>query len=70
MINALVIVVAVAVAGWLAFSKRLAGSSTWQATVTPLASIMGGGYLVSELLFGGSVGVYAVFCMAGPLLLA
>ena len=70
MLDALVILVALSVGAWLAFSKRLAGSTTWQATVTPLASIMGSGFLVSAPLLGGSVGVYAVFCMAGLLLLA
>jgi hypothetical protein len=43
MLNAVIILVAVALAGYLALSKRLAASSDWKATVTPLASIMGSG---------------------------
>ena len=68
--NAVIILVAVALAGFLAFSKRLAASSTWKATVTPLASIMGSGFLVSAPLLCGIVGNLAFFCMAVLLALA
>ncbi len=68
--NAVVLVVALAVGAWLAFSPRLSGSSRWKATVTPLASIMGSGFLVSAPLLGATAGNFAVFCMAGLLLLA
>ena len=47
MLNVIIITIAVALGGYLALSKRLAGSSNWKATVTPLASIMGSGFLVS-----------------------
>jgi hypothetical protein len=70
MLNAIIIVVAVLSTGYLAFSKRLAGSSDWKATVTPLASIMGSGFLVSAPLLAGIVGNLAVFCMAMLLALA
>ncbi len=70
MINAIIIVTAVLLGGYLAFSKRLSKSSNWQATVTPLASIMGSGFLVSAPLLAGIVGKLALFCMAGLLLLA
>jgi hypothetical protein len=56
--------------GYLAFSKRLAGSSSWKATVTPLASIMGSGFLVSAPLLAGVVGNLAVLCMGVLLVLA
>ncbi len=39
MLNIVIILVAFLLGGYLAFSKRLAGSSNWQATITPLASI-------------------------------
>jgi hypothetical protein len=65
-----IILVAVLLGGYLAFSKRLAGSSSWQATVTPLASIMGSGFLVSAPLLAGIVGNLAVFAMAALLVLA
>jgi hypothetical protein len=70
MINAVIIVVAVLLAGYLALSKRLAASSNWKATVTPLASIMGSGFLVSAPLLAGIVGNLAVVCMAMLLVLA
>ncbi|MGI9241293.1 MAG: hypothetical protein ACR2RV_10855 [Verrucomicrobiales bacterium] len=70
MLNALIIAVALATATYLAFSKRLANSSAWKATVTPLASIMGSGFLVSAPLLGGIVGNLALVCMACLLALA
>ncbi|MEK6238210.1 MAG: hypothetical protein N2C14_26140, partial [Planctomycetales bacterium] len=70
MLNVVIVVVAILLAGYLAFSKRLAASSNWKATVTPLASIMGSGFLVSAPLLGGLVGNLAVVCMAVLLALA
>ena len=70
MLSATIIVVALGLAGYLAFSKRLAASSDWKATVTPLASIMGSGFLVSAPLLAGIVGNSAIVCMALLLVLA
>lgn len=70
MLNLIIIVIAIALGGYLAFSKLLKASSNWKATVTPLASIMGSGFLVSAPLLAGSVGNLAVVCMGGLLLLA
>jgi hypothetical protein len=70
MLNTLIIAIAVALSGYLALSKRLAGSSSWKATVTPLASIMGSGFLVSAPLLAGVVGNLAVVCMGVLLVLA
>lgn len=70
MFSVLTVAVALLLATYLAFSKRLTGSSYWQGTVTPLASIMGSGFLVSAPLLGSTVGNLAVFCMAGLLVLA
>ncbi len=70
MLNAIIIVVALLLAAFLAFSKRLTGSASWRATVTPLASIMGSGFLVSAPLLAGIVGNLAVVCMAILLVLA
>jgi len=39
--NALIVVSALLIGGYLVFSPRLAKSSGWRATSTPLASIMG-----------------------------
>ncbi len=62
--NLLIIILALAAAAFLAFSPRLTKSSGWQATVTPLASIMGSGFLVSAPLLAGIVGNLALICMA------
>ena len=65
-----VVLIALSVAGYLAFSKRCLGSADWKATVTPLASIMGSGFLVSMPLLAGAVGMWAPVFMAGLLGLA
>jgi hypothetical protein len=70
MLNVIIIAVALLLAGYLAFSRRLSASSSWKATVTPLASIMGSGFLVSAPLLAGVVGNMAVVCMAMLLVLA
>ena len=69
-LNTVIIVIALAVAAYLAFSKRLKQSSSWKATVTPLASIMGSGFLISAPLLANTVGNYAVLCMVALLLIA
>jgi hypothetical protein len=69
-LNLIIIFVAFAVGGYLAFSRRLAASSGWKATVTPLASIMGSGFLISAPLLGGIVGNFAVVFMGLLLVLA
>lgn len=68
--NGMILATALAMAGYLAFSQKLAGSSDWKATVTPLASIMGSGFLVSAPLLAGVVGNLAFFFMAGLLVIA
>ncbi|MCM8533745.1 MAG: hypothetical protein NE330_21460 [Lentisphaeraceae bacterium] len=70
MINVIILVSAVVLASYLSFSKRLKKSSDWSATVTPLASIMGSGFLVSAPLLGGLVGSYAVLCISILLVIA
>lgn len=68
--NALIVIVALAGAGYLSFSPRLRKSTDWKAMVTPLASIMGSGFLVSAPLLAGVVGRNALWCMAGLLAVA
>jgi len=70
MLNLVILVTATLLAAYLAFSKRLKGSSNWKATVTPLASIMGSGFLVSAPLLAGVAGNLAVVYMAVLLVLA
>ena len=70
MMNIVIIFVTLILGCYLAFSRRLAVSSNWKAMVTPLASIMGSGFLVSAPLLAGIVGNLAVVCMAVLLVLA
>ncbi|MFC4992109.1 hypothetical protein [Rubritalea tangerina] len=70
MMNILIIAIALSVAGFLAFSKKLNTSSAWRATLTPLASIMGSGFLVCAPLIGGIAGPWSLFFMIGLLLVA
>ncbi|MFV0421324.1 hypothetical protein [Oleidesulfovibrio sp.] len=66
----IVLATAFVVAGVLLFYRPLAESSSWRAIVTPLASIMGSGFLVCAPLLYANVGNYAVWAMGGLLVLA
>ena len=68
--NFAIIFIALGLASFLAFSKKLSKSSDWQATVSPLASIMGSGFLVCAPLLSVTVGLWALPCMVGLLVLA
>src|SRR5690606_15600323 len=57
--------VVIALALWFFLSRRLLESDRWRATVTPLASIIGSGFLVSVPLLSNAVGNVAIFAMAG-----
>lgn len=70
MLSAIVVIVATVLTSFLLFSKKLKDSSFWRATMTPLASIMGSGFLVSAPLLANTVGNYAVLFMAILLLFA
>lgn len=70
MASAAILILTLCFASYLAFSKRLRNSSDWAATVTPLASIMGSGFLISAPLLANIVGIYSVFFMGGLLVLA
>jgi hypothetical protein len=70
MLSAVIIAATLATAGYLAFSRRLGRSADWRATATPLASIMGSGFLVSAPLLAGIAGSFAIVCMAALLGLA
>ena len=70
MLNWIIVLTTLLFASYLAFSKRLETSSCWKAMVTPLASIMGSGFLVSAPLLGSTVGHLAAICMGLLLVLA
>lgn len=67
--DGLVVLGAVALA-FVAFNPKLLKSDLWRATVTPLASIIGSGFLVSGPILDHAAGVYAWIAMAGLCLLA
>lgn len=70
MLDVLLVAVAILTAGILVFWPRLSRSESWAATLTPLASIMGSGFLVSAPLLSHEVGVLALPSMAILLVLA
>lgn len=57
------LVVAVGAAAFM-LSPNVLRSNNWRATVTPLASIIGSGFLVAGPILGYAAGHYAVFAMA------
>ena len=68
--NVFIVITALVVAGALALTPQLRRSTAWKATVTPLSSIMGSGFLVSAPLVATEVGVYAPFAMIALLVVA
>ncbi|NKB86997.1 MAG: hypothetical protein GKS06_02080 [Acidobacteria bacterium] len=68
--NAIAVVVALGATAALLLNPRLAGARTWRATVTPLASIIGSGFLVLGPILGRAYGELAVAVMAGLCLAA
>lgn len=60
----LITVPTLALAAAVFLSRRLRASESWRATVTPLASIIGSGFLVSLPLLATAVGVFAPLAMA------
>ncbi len=67
--NALLLTVAMVVVVVL-FHPRFRHSRDWRATVTPLASIIGSGFLVAAPLLAHAVNSWALLAMAGIVLLA
>ncbi|MBU0861323.1 MAG: hypothetical protein KKI16_05025, partial [Alphaproteobacteria bacterium] len=62
-LNVVVVAVVTAMASLLA-SRRVASAPLWRATTTPLASIIGSGFLVLGPLLGGAYGIWAILVMA------
>jgi hypothetical protein len=52
------------------FHPRLTRSRAWQATLTPLSSIIGSGFLIIAPLLASVVGVYSPLAVAGIVVLA
>lgn len=69
MIVAFAVLAALTVAGFLSFSQ-FARSADWRATVTPLASIIGSGFLICGPLLAREFGSAAILAMAALLAIA
>ena len=69
MVIVIAMLAALVVAGWLSFSS-FARSTAWRATVTPLASIIGSGFLICGPLLAREFGSAAILAMAALLLIA
>ena len=69
MLNIVVVVIAVVVLMFM-FHPRLTRSRAWQATLTPLSSIIGSGFLIIAPLLSSVVGTYAPLAVTGIVLLA
>ncbi len=60
----ILIIAAIVLTGLLLVSPQVAGSKTWRAVVTPLASIIGSGFLVLGPILDSAYGQYAPLAMA------
>lgn len=69
-INNVVVVITTLIGLYILFNKRFRTAPSWHATVTPLASIIGSGFLVSAPLLLLATGNYAVYAMLGIVLFA
>ena len=69
MLNVIVVVIAAVVLLFM-FHPRLTRSRAWQATLTPLSSIIGSGFLIVAPLHSSVVGTYAPLAVTGIVLLA
>ncbi len=69
-LNNVVVVISTTLLMFFLFHERIRNSSTWRATVTPLASIIGSGFFVSAPLLFLSTGYYASLVMLAIILVA
>lgn len=69
-INNILVIATTCVVLFILFHKRLLTSPTWRATITPLASIIGSGFLVSAPLLLLTTGNWAAVAMFGIVTIA
>ena len=69
MLNIILVAIAATVLLFM-FHPRLTNSSSWQATLTPLSSIIGSGFLVIAPLLASVVGEYSPLAVTAIVLLA
>ena len=69
MLNIILVVIAAIVLLFM-FRPRLTKSESWHATLTPLSSIIGSGFLIIAPLLASVVGAYSPFAVMGIVVLA
>ena len=69
MLNVILVLITASVLVFM-YSPRVTGSRAWQATLTPLSSIIGSGFLIIAPLLASVVGVYSPVAVTGIVLLA
>ena len=69
MFNIILVVIAASVLLFM-FHPRLTSSRHWQATLTPLSSIISSGFLIIAPLLTSVVGLYSPLAITGIVLLA
>jgi len=69
MLNIILVVIAASVLLFM-FHPRLTKSKSWQATLTPLSSIIGSGFLIIAPLLASVVGAYSPLAVTGIVVLA
>lgn len=70
LVNNIIAIVALIIAMLFLFHKKIRSSPQWHATVTPLASIIGSGFLISTPLLIYTTGKSALFVMIAIVMLA
>lgn len=69
MLNIMLVIIAASVLLYM-FTPRFTKSRSWQATLTPLSSIIGSGFLIIAPLLASVVGIYSPLAVTGIVVLA
>ena len=69
MLNVILVLISAGVLLFM-FQPRLSQSRAWQATLTPLSSIIGSGFLIIAPLLASVVGIYSPLAVTGIVVLA
>lgn len=69
MLNIMLVIIAASVLLFM-FTPRFTKSRSWQATLTPLSSIIGSGFLIIAPLLASVIGIYSPLAVTGIVVLA
>ena len=70
MLTNLIVLVVIVLAGLVLASHKVSTSQSWRATITPLASIIGSGFLVLGPILQSAYGSWSPLVMVGLCLIA